>query len=227
MMKKEKKINWREHKEALFFAYFILYLVWFFALEQRGIEGMHLVTNPLDSYIPFCEYFVIPYYLWFVYLYGGCIYFYFKDRKGEFVKMMTAMEVGLTICLIIYTFFPNWQDLRPEVYPNNNVFTQVVKMLQGFDTPTNVCPSIHVFGTIVMHIAVMRRDFGKHNRIIKATSLVLAISVCLSTVFLKQHSVTDMLWGFVLNAAMYVLVYKVPGLWRRRAEKAKPYVAEN
>lgn len=226
-MKKKMRFNWREHKEALFFVYFLLYLVWFFALERRGIEGMYLVSNPLDAYIPFCEYFIIPYYLWFVYLYGGCLYFYVKDRKGEFVKMMTAMEVGLTICLLIYTFFPNWQNLRPEVYPNDNLCTRIVQMLQGFDTPTNVCPSIHVFGTIVMHIAVMRRNFGKRNWLIKSGSFLLAVMICLSTIFLKQHSVTDFLWALVLNAVMYMAVYVLPGLWRRKAEKDKMYATEN
>ncbi len=206
--------------------YFLLYLVWFFLLEQRGTENMYLITNPLDQYIPFCEYFIIPYYLWFVYLYGGALYFYVKDRKGEFVKMIITMEIGLTICLLIYTFFPNWQNLRPEVYPNDNVFTKVVQMLQGFDTPTDVCPSIHVYGTIVLYIAIARRNWGK-RKWIKPVALVFAISVCLSTVFLKQHSVTDVLWALALNAVMYMAVYVAPELWRRRAEKAKICVIEN
>ena len=35
----------------------------------------------LDDYIPFCEFFVIPYYLWFVYMAIGILFIAFTDGK--------------------------------------------------------------------------------------------------------------------------------------------------
>ena len=48
-------------------SYFIIYMIWFVWLESRADEPYHVIHFPLDDYIPFCEYFIIPYLLWFAY----------------------------------------------------------------------------------------------------------------------------------------------------------------
>ena len=48
--------------------YGILYLLTFFALENRGVQKIYMVHSELDNLIPFCEYFVIPYFGWFILL---------------------------------------------------------------------------------------------------------------------------------------------------------------
>lgn len=199
----------KKHKEALAALYLPVYLLWFFILERITPDHLFIVSFPLDKMIPFCEYFIVPYLLWFPYLFGGLLWLYFADRKDGFVKLASTLIVGLTICLTIYTFFPNAQALRVAKYPNNNIFTQIVAMLQGFDTPTNVCPSIHVFSTVAIHIAIVRSVASNRKLWIHVLSLVLAILICLSTVFLKQHSVFDVICAFILNIGMYMLFYVV------------------
>ncbi len=195
-----------KYREAWLFLYFPIYLLWFFALEQAKPNFLYEVTNPLDPAIPFCEYFIVPYMLWFPYLFGGVIYFFVAHLKDEFIRLAVTLEAGLTICLLIYTFFPNYQGLRPEVYPNNNLFTQGVKLLQQFDTPTNVCPSIHVFSTVAVCISVLKERLGK-TYAVRAGAVILAVFICLSTVFLKQHSLTDVYCALGLNLVLYVVVY--------------------
>ena len=41
-------------------SYFIIYMIWFVWLESRADEPYHVIHFPLDDYIPFCEYFIIP-----------------------------------------------------------------------------------------------------------------------------------------------------------------------
>lgn len=203
-----KKVSlWKEHREALVFLYFPVYLLWFFVLEQMNPENLFFVTNPLDRYIPFCEYFIVPYLLWFPYLFGGLFWFYWRERKNGFIKFAVTLIAGLTTCLLVYTVFPNGQALRPAFYPHDNLFTTVVKLLQGFDTPTNVCPSIHVFSTVAVHIAIVKSECLRKKRCVKYGSLILALLICMSTVFLKQHSVTDVICALVLNALLYFLIY--------------------
>lgn len=201
---KDKMAFWKQHREALTLLYFPIYLLWFFWLEQVNPEHIYIVTNPLDRWIPFCEYFIIPYLLWFPYLFGSIIWLYFADRKKGFLKLTFSLIIGLTICLIIYTFFPNGQALRLESYPNHNFFTRIVAMLQGFDTPTNVCPSIHAFSTVVVHIALQRSSC---HRGVKMASFVLMVLICLSTVCLKQHSLTDVIWALVLVVPICGIIY--------------------
>lgn len=203
----KKTFWWENHKEALVFLYFPVYLLWFFTLEQINPENLLFVTNPLDPYIPFCEYFIVPYLLWFPYLFGGMFWIYRKERKSGFMKLAMTLITGLTACLLIYTIFPNAQTLRPDVYPRDNIFTDLVKMLQGFDTPTNVCPSIHVFSTVALHIAIVKSTYHGKKQYIKCASFVLAVFICMSTVFLKQHSFTDVICALILNAVLYFVVY--------------------
>lgn len=199
---------WKKLREALVFIYFPVYLLWFFMLEQMNPENIFFVTNPLDRHIPFCEYFIVPYLLWFPYLFGGLSWFFLRERKSGFMKFAVTLIIGLTACLLIYTIFPNAQALRPASYPHDNLFTRVVKLLQDFDTPTNVCPSIHVFSTVALHIAVVKSEYLGKKHCVKYGSLILSVFICMSTVFLKQHSVTDVICALVLNAVLYVLIYR-------------------
>lgn len=202
------KFSWLKKKEIWVLFYVPVYLLWFFALEQVTPEHPFIVTNPLDRYIPFCEYFIVPYLLWFPYLIGGLFYFYRKEKECGFFKLAGTLIVGLTACLIIYTIFPNAQNLRVAEYPHRNIFTTLVRMLQQFDTPTNVCPSIHVFSTVAVQIAVMSSERLKKERVLRGLLCILALLICLSTVFLKQHSVTDMFCAFVVNAVLYFVFYR-------------------
>ena len=45
-------------------AYAVFYLLGFFWLENKVTKNYHIIHMPLDDMIPFCEYFVIPYFLW-------------------------------------------------------------------------------------------------------------------------------------------------------------------
>ena len=54
-------------------------------------------------------------------------------------------------------------------------------------------------------------------------SLILCVSIILSTVFIKQHSVFDVLTAFIMGAVMYILVYglDIVTAWQMRRQNAK------
>ena len=51
--------------------YAFIYLPWFFHLEKTVTRDYAVMHTVLDDYIPFIEYFIIPYLLWFVYVGGS------------------------------------------------------------------------------------------------------------------------------------------------------------
>lgn len=54
----------KEYKSVVVMGiYAVFYLIAFFYLEQRNVS-YHVINFELDRYIPFCEIFVIPYFLW-------------------------------------------------------------------------------------------------------------------------------------------------------------------
>ena len=113
----------------------------------------------------------------------------------------------MTVFLVVSTLWPNGHHLRPYTMPRDNIFTAMVARLWQTDTPTNLWPSIHVYNSIGAHVALCRCSLGK-KRWLRGASLVLCISIILSTIFLKQHSMFDVLTGLLMASAMYVLVYR-------------------
>ena len=65
-------------------SYFIIYMIWFVWLESRADEPYHVIHFPLDDYIPFCEYFIIPYLLWFAYIAAVYVWLFLHDRTTVF-----------------------------------------------------------------------------------------------------------------------------------------------
>lgn len=183
---------------------------WFLALESATSRKHTSIHMELDNLIPFNEWFVIPYFLWFAYVAFTIIYLLFKSKE-DFRNYTTFLFVGMTICLIIYTLWPNMQNLRPDLsgLGRDNILIRLVSHIYATDTPTNVCPSIHVYNSIGTHIAISKNAKLGKNKLIKASSLVLCVSICLSTVFIKQHSIFDSLCAIALAIVIYILVYNL------------------
>lgn len=196
-----------EHRYQWVVGYTMIYLLWFWILEQRTDREWNAIHVALDDLIPFQEIFVVPYLLWFAYVAVTIVYFLFTSKE-DFVNCTVFLFLGMTICLIIYTIWPSVQNLRPVQFPRDNVLTDLVKYLYATDTSTNVCPSIHVFNSIGIHIAISKSRQLKNRPWIQGGSFFLMVSICLATVFLKQHSVFDGICAVVLAVFMYVIVYK-------------------
>lgn len=187
-------------------AYIIIYLTWFAYIEKTVVHPSRLIHMKADDYIPFCEYFIIPYLLWFAYVAGAVVYFLFKNKQ-DYYRLCTFLYTGMTIFLIISTLWPNGHHLRPHVFERENVFTMLVSMIYRADTPTNLWPSIHVYNSVGVHIAVLKNARLRQNKVVHISSLALCVSIILSTVFLKQHSLFDVITGLIMAAVMYLVVY--------------------
>ena len=196
-----------KYKHAWILLYFFIYLPWFLYLEQRQGIPHHMIHVSIDDYIPFNEYFIIPYLLWFLYVGGAIAYFFFRSKE-DYYRLCTFLFTGMTVCLFICTVFPNGVDFRPVVDPDKNICSRLVTMIHAADTSTNVFPSIHVFNSIGVHVAVMHSELLKKHHAVRMGSFVLMVSICLSTVFLKQHSVLDGFGAMLLAYSLYALVYK-------------------
>ena len=189
--------------------YFPIYMFWFNWLECRQAPHFTMIHCRLDDMIPFCELFAIPYFLWFLYVVISLVFLFLQSKHmSDFYRCSAVLMLGMTTCLIIYTIFPNAQPLRPDVMPRNNFLTRIVAGLYEGDTPTNVCPSIHVYNSIVIHVALAQSVALQNKKGWKTASLVLCILICLSTMFLKQHSIIDVVRGLAVAFVWVPVVYR-------------------
>lgn len=186
--------------------YCVVYLTVFFYLEQRN-SSYYVIRFGIDAYIPFCEYFIVPYLLWFAYVALAVVYFGIRDQE-EGNKLIAFLIVGMTVFLVVSAVFPNGHHLRPKTFVRDNIFIDMVKKLYLVDTSTNVLPSIHVYNSLAVMITVWRTKLLKEHRAIKAGLMLLGISIICSTVLLKQHSMLDVLVAFILGALAYTVCYR-------------------
>ena len=161
-MSKIKK-ELRKYKHAWPLLYVFIYMPWFILLETlipADYPGLHILHCPLDDIIPFCEWFVIPYLLWFLYI-PAVFVFLFYHSKNEFYRICAYEFTGMTIALLVCTFYPNGLNLRLTDMGRDNILVQLVNFLYTNDTPTNVCPSIHVFATISALMFSQKSSYAK------------------------------------------------------------------
>lgn len=208
--------------------YGIIYLSWFAHLEKTVTKGYHVIHMAVDDYIPFLEVFIIPYLLWFVYVAAVVLFFFFKN-KTDYYRICIFLFTGMTIFLIVSTLWPNGHHLRPAVLPRDNIFTHMVELLWQTDTSTNLWPSIHVYNSLGAHFAIIRSKEFENKRGLRLCSLLLCCSIIMSTVFLKQHSMFDVLTAFAMAAVMYLVVYRYDLVMAIRAlrsrKNAKPQIS--
>lgn len=198
--------------------YMALYLAGFTWLENVNKKNFRVIHMSIDDKIPFCELFIIPYILWFVYVAATVVFLFFRNKQ-DYCKCCAFLFTGMTIFLLVSALWPNGHHLRPSVMPRDNLLTQIVALLWRLDTPTNLWPSIHVYNSMGAHFAIMHCAELENKKGIRIGSFVLAFSIILSTMFLKQHSVFDVLTGIALGAVMYVTVYRREAILAARAQR--------
>lgn len=205
------------YKHAVVLLYFFIYITWFEYLEHT-VKNFTPIHCKLDDLIPFNEYFIIPYMLWFFYIFITVAYFLFTS-KTDFYKICAYLFIGMTICLTIYTIFPNGHELRANIdsLGRSNIFIKLISDLYKVDTPTNVFPSIHVFNSVGAFIAINKSSKLHPKKWLQWSAFILTVLIILSTVFLKQHSVLDIFGALTLNIIMYVIIY-VPS-WGKAAKR--------
>lgn len=185
-----------------------LYMLCFMLIEKRN-QQVTIVSIGIDHKIPFLEIFIVPYLIWFPYIVGMFLIFFFKDKE-EFIRMIKYLYMGMTLFIIISYLFPNGLDIRPAYFERDNIFVRLVQMIYRSDTSTNVVPSIHAYNSIVVMIAALKSEKVLTKSWQKKTCCVISVLIVLSTVFVKQHSVLDVFAAMALVWTGYQLFYKKP-----------------
>ena len=146
------------YRHLLLLLYWPLYMVVFRFLETdyaRYVTSLgkrfHVIESPIDSLIPFNELFVIPYIFWFIYIVLSLAYTLFYD-VDTFKRLMCFIMITYSVALICYFVYPSIQLLRPAPFERQNFLTEFMSDFYAYDTNTNVCPSVHVIGSIASTI---------------------------------------------------------------------------
>ena len=173
--------NWCSRHPVWFMALYALFYLSFFALLERTIQTPDLwVHCRLDDLIPFCKYAIVPYILWFPWIPFTLFYLLYKAPREDFWRLCIPLFTGMTMTLLFYAIVPNGLALRPKYV------------------------SIHVFNSVTLMLAYYRSAIfdAPRRRWMRPAAMVLCVSISLSTILLKQHSVIDVVFGLLLALAL-------------------------
>lgn len=170
----------------------------------------------LDDVVPFCEWFVIPYVFWYLLIVISLVYFALYNVEN-FKNLSKYIIITQVIAMTVYVLFPNRQDLRPTEFPRDNLLTQLVSVLYHFDTNTNVCPSLHVGYSLGIASVWLREK--QASPWWKLFVVVAVILICLSTAFIKQHSVVDIFAAIPMCLVAEGIVFGIP-YYKKRKQQA-------
>ena len=167
--------------------YFTMYFITENLIPPERCHPMHCA---LDDLIPFNEWFLIFYAGWYLLVFGSLLYYFLYDAD-KFSKLQTYIIVTQVVAMTVYVLWPSRQDLRPAVFPRENVLTAIMAFIYSFDTSTGVCPSLHVaYSMGILSVGLKDRALPVWSKVLLT---FVVIMICLAVCFVKQHSALDVL----------------------------------
>ena len=183
------KLNTAEFSHLkLLFGWAVYFALYFITERFISAESCTPVHCFIDDLIPFCEVFLIPYVGWYLLVVGSLLYFALYNVEN-FKRLQIFIIVTQIVAMATYIIFPTRQDLRPTEFIRDNFLTDCVGFLYSFDTNTGVCPSLHCAYSIGIASVWFKEKSASVS--LKVFILIFVILVCLSTMFIKQHSAVD------------------------------------
>ena len=183
----------------------IVYLLLYFITENLiPVERCHVIHCALDDVIPFNEGFLIFYCYWYVLLAGSLVYFLLYDILS-FKRLQIFVMITQAVAMATYFIYPSVQHLRPDTFARDNLLTRLAAFIYAFDTPTGVCPSLHVAYSLgIASVWCHRRNTSLAWKCFMVFS---AVAISLSTAFVKQHSVVDIFAALPVGLLAEYLVF--------------------
>ncbi|MBE5807928.1 MAG: phosphatidic acid phosphatase [Clostridiales bacterium] len=198
-------LNEPRYSHLKLLAGWIVYFALYFLTENLiPYKNCHVIHCALDDVIPFNEFFLLFYCYWYGLIVYSLLWFLLYDIRA-FKRLQIYIMITQAVAMIAYISWPSVQHLRPEAFTRDNLLTKLMTLIYAFDTPTGVCPSLHVaYSVAIASVWCHQRDVTAHR---KAFMVASAVLISISTAFVKQHSVVDIFAALPVCALGEYLVF--------------------
>lgn len=157
-------------------------------------------TFPFEENLPFVPWLIIPYLSSGIFF--GLMFFWCQSER--ILRLYTKRFIFVTVvAATIFLLFPLKNTfVRPEL---DHIAVKIFdKLLEYFDSPYNQAPSLHVTYA-VLYWTVLKLRFSGYLKVIIAIWLLLMI---VSTVFVYQHHIIDVISGLLLGLISILVIKK-------------------
>ena len=211
------KLNQPEFAHLKLLLGWLVYFLFYYLTENFiPVEKCHLMHSHLDDLIPFNEFFFIPYCFWYLLIVISLGYFALYNIEN-FRNLQIFIMITQAVAMFIYIVYPSVQDLRPTEFARDNLFTHLATLIYTFDTPTGVCPSLHVAYSIGIGSCWLKEKSASKGWKVFVVFSVILISI--STMVVKQHSAIDVAAALPLGLLAETLVFHK--YWKAKFTKSK------
>ncbi|MBZ5495783.1 MAG: phosphatase PAP2 family protein [Acidobacteriia bacterium] len=180
----------------------LLYLLWIIAFEAIGrytaTLPTHDLTGSLDRMIPLIPAFIWPYL--FCYVFPFLVAFIARDWHRVNRGLLSLLFANLT-AFVVYAAFPVAFP-KPELGRSISERALELEYVIDFHPGANNLPSLHVIFPWLVYFICRKQGLTR----VADFSLFLAASlITLSTVFVKQHIVADVVAGILWAVASWIV----------------------
>lgn len=182
----------------------------FYGVLNRAGDHVFNLEIMIDQWIPFTPIFIIPYIVWYPFITGMLVLLAFKNRETYF-QTLIALCMGLIISYIFFAMFQSTVQ-RPDILNETGFIYRLVDVVYRTDQPYNCFPSIHVLTSYLI-----LRGSRVFNKIIWTVTAFTSILIILSTVFVKQHVVADIVGGILVGELCFYIAGALVMLKRKKS----------
>lgn len=176
----------------------IAYVLWATTYEVIGDMARNLnardLSLPLDHAIPLLPHWVWIYELAYFLPFLGLLVI---ERPERFNHTVRAILVAALCAYVPYLLYPV-SFPRPAL--GDSLSEQLLAMEYAYDSGGNQLPSLHVANAFLVFLGARGQWLGRWG---DGAMLLLAILIALSTLFVKQHLVVDVVGGLALSPLAY------------------------
>ena len=187
----------KKYKEFIKSTLIVLVLEAFLYFIIKNFINSYNTVSSLGFEFPLIKEFVYIYNSWYPFIFLASFIIYIKNKE-LYKKFILTMIIGILLSDLTFLIYPTI-IVRPEIEIKG--FTDLILYLTYyFDTPAvNCVPSVHcLFCFISIYYVILNKKIKTKIKVPIITYLILII---LSTLFIKQHLLID-----VVVASIYTII---------------------
>lgn len=140
-----------------------------------------------DDLIPFIPIFIIPYIGYFFYIVTTIILLWNTQFINNF---FITYIISYILAGLFWYLFPN--GVKRPVITKTDVFSKLTRFIYKYDDDTNGFPSAHILASLICSY-FLSLVFPQQLLLIWLVNFF----ICISTIFVKQHYILDILGGVI------------------------------
>lgn len=188
------------------------------------------LTLPIDEHLPFIPEFIWIYHTLVPVLMVSCIFII--KKKNTFYTSCLSFIITASVLNIFYV-------LMPSFYPREDFIIEgaaswLVSLTREIDGSNNTFPSGHVALSWLLAFIIQQTEIAKKSVTVRSAFYLWASLIAMSTLFLKQHYIVDVISGIALAYMAHKAAYKIYHIEKKpawlagskRSEEQLPQLAE-